>query len=185
MNDIKLFVKNEKNWKTLFRQWGYSQEIKMGFRREKYAMQIMKSGKWQIKEGLELPNEKKKQGPWRKVNLQILGNQTSEDERKKLKRGERENTLETKLHCRNIIKEINTWGNLLVRFSGPFLKWRKELQWMDQRTRNSWRCIRPFILDMTYAHYMCPENVDTLIRRLQDYIKSTDWSQWPQAIQTT
>ena len=36
--------------------------------------------------------------------------------------------LETKLYWINLIKGINTWAALLVRYSGPFLKWtRKEL----------------------------------------------------------
>ena len=44
--------------------------------------------------------------------------------------------LETKLSSRNLIKGINSWTVLLVRYSGPFLKWtRDELKQMDQRTR--------------------------------------------------
>ena len=44
--------------------------------------------------------------------------------------------LETKLSSRNLIKGINTWAVLLVRYSEPFLKWtRDELKQMDQRTR--------------------------------------------------
>ena len=44
--------------------------------------------------------------------------------------------LETKLCSRNLIKGINTWAVLLVRYSGPFLKWtREELKQMNQRTR--------------------------------------------------
>ena len=44
--------------------------------------------------------------------------------------------LETKLNRRNLIKGINIWAVLLVRYSGPFLKWtRDELRQMDQRTR--------------------------------------------------
>ena len=44
--------------------------------------------------------------------------------------------LETKLSSRNLIKGINTWGVLLVRYSGHFLKWVREvLKQMDQRTR--------------------------------------------------
>ena len=31
--------------------------------------------------------------------------------------------LETKLSSRNLIKGINNWAVLLVRYSGPFLKW--------------------------------------------------------------
>ena len=37
--------------------------------------------------------------------------------------------LEAELHSRNLIKGMNTWAVLLVRYSGPFLKWtREELQ---------------------------------------------------------
>ena len=35
----------------------------------------------------------------------------------------------------NFIKGINTWAVPLVRYSGPFLKWTRELKQMDQRTR--------------------------------------------------
>ena len=34
--------------------------------------------------------------------------------------------LETKLYSRNLIKGINTWAVLLVRYSRPFLKWTRE-----------------------------------------------------------
>ena len=44
--------------------------------------------------------------------------------------------LETKLHCRNLIKRINTWAISIVRYLEPFLKWMREvLKQMDQRTR--------------------------------------------------
>ena len=42
---------------------------------------------------------------------------------------------EKKLHNRNLIKEINTWAVLLVRYLGPFLKWTK-LQLLDQGQKN-------------------------------------------------
>ena len=45
--------------------------------------------------------------------------------------------LETKLCSRNLIKGINTWPVTLIRYSGPFLKWTRELKQMDQRTRRS------------------------------------------------
>ena len=62
-----------------------SQDIKMEFGIEKCDMQIMKSGKQQMMEGMELPNQDKIR---RKGNVQILGNiggrhrQTSREERK-------------------------------------------------------------------------------------------------------
>ena len=44
--------------------------------------------------------------------------------------------LKTKVYSRNLIKRINTWAVLLVRYSGPFLKsTREELRQMEQRTR--------------------------------------------------
>ena len=41
--------------------------------------------------------------------------------------------LETKRHCKNLIKGINTWPVLLVRYSGSFLKWTRE-----ELGKNSW-----------------------------------------------
>ena len=42
--------------------------------------------------------------------------------------------LETKLYSRYLIKGINNWTILLVRYSGPFLKWtRREIRQMNQK----------------------------------------------------
>ena len=91
---------------------------------------------------------RKNQNAQRKGNLRLFGNiknrhhQTIRDERKKLRKKMRK-LLETKLHNRNLIKEINTWAVPLVRYPGPFLKrTRRELQQMDQRKR---KCGRRFI----------------------------------------
>ena len=44
--------------------------------------------------------------------------------------------IETKLYSRNLVKRINTFAVLLVRYSERFLKWtREELKQIDQRTR--------------------------------------------------
>ena len=44
--------------------------------------------------------------------------------------------LETKLYSKNVIKEINAWAVLLVRYLGPLLMWTtEELKQMAQRTR--------------------------------------------------
>ena len=43
--------------------------------------------------------------------------------------------LETKLNSRNLIKGINNWAVPVIRYSGPFLKWTKELRRINQRTR--------------------------------------------------
>ena len=65
--------------------------------------------------------------------------------------------LQTKLCSRNLVKGINAWAVLLVRYSGPFLKWTgEEHKKIDQRhpQKNSqWSCIRHCILEMTLT--MC------------------------------
>ena len=99
MDDIKLFVKNEKEFGTLIQTVRvYSQDIGIEFGIEKWAMLKMKNGKRRITEGVELLNQKN-QNTRRKRNIRILGNigsrhnQTNRNERKKLKTrisGERE-----------------------------------------------------------------------------------------------
>ena len=60
----------------------------------------------------------------------------SRDEKKKDYLRRTGKLLETKLYCRNLIKETNTCAVHLVRYSGPLLKWTKEdIKQMDQRTR--------------------------------------------------
>ena len=58
MDDIKLFTKNERELETL-RQTvrKESQDIGMEFGIEKWTLQIMKSGKRHMTEGIELPNQ--------------------------------------------------------------------------------------------------------------------------------
>ena len=60
MDDIKLFVKNEKEQETLIHVVRiYSQDIGMEFVMGKCAMLVMKSGKRHLTEGMELPNQNK------------------------------------------------------------------------------------------------------------------------------
>ena len=60
MDDIKLFAKNEKELETLIHAVRmYSQGIGMEFGIEKCAMLVMKSGKWHMTDGMELPNQDK------------------------------------------------------------------------------------------------------------------------------
>ena len=88
-------------------------------------------------------NSTKKSRKNQKGNFQILGNigrehhQTWEDEIKKIQKylNRTRKLFETKLYSRNLIKETNTRPVLLVRFSGPLLKWTKEeLLETNQRT---------------------------------------------------
>ena len=60
MDDIKLFAKNEKELETLIHTVRiYSREIGMEFGIEKCAMLVMKRGKRQLTDGMELPNQDK------------------------------------------------------------------------------------------------------------------------------
>ena len=104
----------------------------------------MKSGKQQITE-VEIPNQ---------VDIGTLGeNETYKYfgilEADTIKRKEMKEKikkeyfrrvrklLETKLYSRNLIKGINTWAVLLVRYSEPFLKWTwQELKQMGQKTND-------------------------------------------------
>ena len=60
MDDIKLFAKNEKELETLIHTVRiYSRDIGMEFGIEKCAMLVMRSGKRQLTDGMELPNQDK------------------------------------------------------------------------------------------------------------------------------
>ena len=145
IDDIKLFAKNEKELDTLIDTVRiYSRDIGMEFEIEKCAMLVMKSGKRQLTDGMEQPNQDKIETLAEKETYKYLGiveaNSIKQVEMKEkiqkeyLKRSIK--LFETKLKSRNLIKGINTWAVQLVRYSGPFLKWtRDELRQMDKRTR--------------------------------------------------
>ena len=58
MDDIKLFVKTEKELETLIQVVRiYSEDVGMEFVIEKCVMMIMKGRKRQMMEGVELPNQ--------------------------------------------------------------------------------------------------------------------------------
>ena len=135
MDDIKLFAKNEKELETLiYTVRIYSRDLGMEFGIEKCAMLVMKSGKQQLTDGMELPNQDKikmlAENETYKY-LGILGADTikqvemKEKIQKEYLRRIRK-LLETKLNSRNLIKGINTWAVPPVRYSGPFLKWTRD-----------------------------------------------------------
>ena len=60
MDDIKLFVKNEKELETLIQAVRiYSQDIRIEFGIEKCSMVVMKSSKRHLTDGMKLPNHDK------------------------------------------------------------------------------------------------------------------------------
>ena len=58
--DIEPFAKNERELETIIQTVRiYIQDIGMEFGIEKYTMLVMKSGKWDMMIGIELPNQEK------------------------------------------------------------------------------------------------------------------------------
>ena len=137
--------KNEKELETLIRAvWIYSQDIEMVFGIEKCAMQVMKSGKRHLTDGMELPNqdmirmlaENETYKYLRILEADTIKQVQTKDKIQKEYLWRIRKLLETKLSRRNLIEGINTWAVPLIRYSGPFIKWtRDELKQMDERTR--------------------------------------------------
>ena len=102
----------------------------MEFGIEKCALFVMKSGKRNLTDGIELPNQDKIRTLAENETYKHLGILEADT----IKQGEMKNKIqkeylrrtrklhETKLSSRNLIKGINTWAVSLVRYSGPFLK---------------------------------------------------------------
>ena len=186
MDDIKLFAKNERELETLTHAVRiYSQDIGMEFGIEKCAMLVMKSGKWHMTEGMELPNHDRIRPLEEKETCKYLGilvadtiKQVQTKDTKEYLRRTRK-LIEIKLSSRNLNKEINTWAVPLVRYSGPFLKWTKEeLKQMDQRTRKLMtmhKALHPRD-DVDRKEWRrrlasIKDTVDATIQRLEDYIE--------------
>ena len=137
MDDIKLFAKNEKEVEILIRTVRiYSRDIGMEFGIEKRAMLVMKSGKRQLTDGIELPNQYKIKTLAENETYKYMGILEADtikqvemkDKIQKEYLWRTRKLFETKLSSRNLIKWINTWAVPLVRYSGPFLKWTRDEQ---------------------------------------------------------
>ena len=135
MDDIKLFSKNKKELETLKHAVRiYSQGIGMEFGVEKCTMLVMKSGKQHRTDGIELPNQDKIRTLGKNHAYKYLGileadtiKQVQMKDKIRIEYLRRNRKLlKSKLSCRNLIKGINTWAVLFVRYSGPFLKWSKD-----------------------------------------------------------
>ena len=186
MDNIKLFAKNEKELETLIQTVRkYSQDIGMEFGIEKYTLLVMKSGKRHITEGVEQPNqvirtlgEKETHKYLVILEADTIKQQEIKERIKKdyLRRARK--LLETKLYRMNIVKGLNTWAVLLVRYSGPFLKWtRDELKPIDQRTRKLMtlhKALHPRDnVDRRGRKGLASieDSLDTSIQQLKDYIE--------------
>ena len=194
MVDIKPSAKTEKNLDILIKAVRiYNLYIGVKFGQEKFAKVIMKSDKKQMTERIEVPNKKKIGLHEEKEIYKYLGILETDTikqayiREKKIKKEFLRRTrklLETKLYSRNILKEINTFADLLVRYSGLFLKWtREEIKQMEQRPKNLWRCIRPTSERWQRLYVLRKEegrrpvsiqnSIEASTRRLEDYIKKS------------
>ena len=173
----------------------YSRDIEMEFVIEKSLMLVMKSGKRQLTDGMELPNQDKIKTLAENETYKYLGIleadtikqvQMKEKIPKEYLRRTRK-LLETNLNSRNLIKGINTWAVPLVRYSGPFPKWtRDELKHIDQRTRKLMtmhKALHPRDdVDRLYVSRKeggrglasIEDSVDASIQQLEDYIQKHD-----------
>ena len=94
----------------------------------------MKSGKWRLADGVELPNQVKIRTLGEKETYKYLGILEADtikqvEIKEKIKKEYLRRTrklLKTKLYSRNLIKGINIWTVPLIKYSGPFLKWTNE-----------------------------------------------------------
>ena len=191
MDDIKLFSKKEKGLVTLIHTVRiYSQDTGMKFGIEKCAMLVMKSGKRQLTDGMELQDQDKIRTLGENKTYKYLGileadtikqvKMKDKIQKEYLRRTRK--LFETKLSGRNLMKGINTWAVSLVRYSGSFLKWtRDELKQMDQRKRKLitvHNALHPRgDLDRLYVSRKeggrglasIEDSVDASIQRLEDY----------------
>ena len=165
----------------------------MEFGIEKCAMLVMKSGKRQLTDGMELPNKDEIKTLAENETYKYLGiletdtikqAEMKEKIQKEFLRRTRKQ-LETKLNSRNLIKRINTRAMPLVRYSWPFLKWtRDKLKQMGQRTRKLMtmhKALHPRDdVDRLYVSRKeggrglasFEESVDASIQRLKEYIQN-------------
>ena len=162
----------------------------MEFGIEKCAMQVMKSSKRHITDGMELPNQDMIRTLGENETDKYLGILEADTTRqvemkdpiqKEYLRNTRKQ-LETKLSNRKLIKGIITWDVPFVRHLGPFLKWtRDERKQMDQRTRKLMTMHKALHPRETFTDCVKKEGgreldniengVDASIQRLEDYIE--------------
>ena len=152
----------------------------------------MKSGKRHLTDGIELPNQDKirtlaENDTYKYLGILEADTIKQEEMKNKIQKEYPRRTkklLETKLNSRNLINGINNWPVLLVRYSGPFLKWsRDEHGQMDYRTRKLMtmhKTLHP--RDDVERLYVSrkvggrglasiEDSVDASIQRLEDYIE--------------
>ena len=131
---LNFFAKNENEMETLKHTVKIYWLDIMEFGIEKCAMLVMKSGKWPMTEGMELLNPEKIRTLGENETykyLDILEADTIKlvEMKDKIQKEHIRRTRklpEIELSSRKLIKGINTWAVLFVRYSGPFFKWTRD-----------------------------------------------------------
>ena len=168
MDDI--IAKNEKELETLIHTVRiYSQDIGMEFGIEKCALLVMKSGKWHLTDGIELPNQDKIRTLAENETYKYLGileadtikqvEMKNKIQKEYLRRTRK--LLETKLFSRNLIKGINTWAV------------PRKLMTMHKAVHPRDNVDRLYVPRKEGARGLASieDSVDTSIQRLDDYIE--------------
>ena len=165
----------------------------MEFGIEKCGLLVMKRGNRRLTDGIELPNQDKIRTLAENETYKYLGILEADtikqvEMKNKIQKeylGRTRKLLEIKLSSGNLIKGINTWAVLLVRYSVPYLNWtRDELRQMDQKTRKLMtmhKALHPRDdVDILYVPKKkeggivlasIEDSVDISIQRLEDYIE--------------
>jgi len=154
MNDLKLYVKNEKNLTALIeRVQIFTTDICMGFRLEKCARQIIQRGNIKITDRLNLDIGKIKDADIETGDryLGILQNmpnkqrgqtQSNNNLQKKVKADS-----QSHLNAKNKIQAINTYAMPVITYTAGIIVWnKKEIQDLDRMTRktmNMYRGLHP------------------------------------------
>ena len=132
-----------------------SNDIGMEIGVEKCAMLVIKRGKVVESNGIDLPNNETiksthEENGYKYLGImeanQVLSGQMKERLRKEYKRRVKK-ILKSKLNGGNTITAINTWAVSMMRYTAPFVDWRKdELKEIDRDTRkmmNMYRALHP------------------------------------------
>ena len=146
-------------------------------------MLVLKNGKRQLTNGMELPNEEKiitlgEKETWGPLRLTPSNKWKWTKKFKKNISGELENCSRQDYLAETLSKEKNTWA-LAFGYSEPFLKCtRHEFKQMDQRTRKLMNMHKALhfrddveILNTKRRLASIKESVDALIQRFEDNIE--------------
>ena len=145
MDDLKIYAKNEKELESLIHTVRiFSQDINMEFGLSKCASLVMKRGKFERSDGINMPNGDVMKSVEPGMGYKYLGilqadgikhDEMKEKVRKEYIRRVRK-ILGSGLNGGNIITAINSRAVAIVRYGAGILKWTgAELNEMDRKTR--------------------------------------------------